>query len=145
MMDSNFYMNTDGLNQKHAYYFQVQFQLMCVDLQDAYCDFVVWTLQDLKVQRIVKNLAFIDDIEKELNKKYIKYIFPEILTRRHEPRCSDDDGRVWCTCRRPRFGKMVTCSYPSCPVGEFHLQCVHLQRMPKRVWFCGVCRALNKV
>jgi hypothetical protein len=45
--DAECIQSSDGemhLNKEHAYYYQIQFQLLMCDLK--YCDFVVWTLED---------------------------------------------------------------------------------------------------
>ncbi|KAJ4937914.1 hypothetical protein JOQ06_002543 [Pogonophryne albipinna] len=53
--EQGFCLVNDGgtvkLDRRHAYYHQVQAQLHVVDVD--YCDFVVWTKNDLFVERIV--------------------------------------------------------------------------------------------
>ena len=46
-----------ALRQDHQYYYQCQLQLMVTER--AYCDFIVWTPNELHIQRILPNKEFI--------------------------------------------------------------------------------------
>ena len=74
------FMNDIGLIQSHRYYTQVQGQLEIT--QKPLCDFVVWTPNDLFVQRIYKDTRFIETLLKKLNTFYIDNMLPEMLTHR---------------------------------------------------------------
>ena len=73
-------MNHTGLIRSHRYYTQVQGQLEIT--QKPLCDFVVWTPNDLFVQRIYKDTRFIETLLKKLNTFYIDNMLPEMLTHR---------------------------------------------------------------
>ncbi len=51
-------MNHTGLIRSHRYYTQVQGQLEIT--QKPFCDFIVWTPNDLFVQQIYKDTMFIE-------------------------------------------------------------------------------------
>ena len=68
------------LKEKHSYYYQVQGQMAIAKFQ--WCDFVVWTLKGIHVERIKFDLKFWQDALKTLNKFYVKAVIPELFTTR---------------------------------------------------------------
>lgn len=57
-------MVTLYLDETHNYYYQVQGQMLCSGRDE--CDFVIYTLEDIKIIRIVKNDQFIADMTQKL-------------------------------------------------------------------------------
>ena len=73
-------INANGdlaLDMHHRYYYQVQGQLLCSDR--LFCDFVVYTLQDMKIIRIKRNEQFISDMVVKLKDFYEVYFKPALL------------------------------------------------------------------
>ncbi len=127
MKNPSFCLEADGsLKQNHEYYYQVQFKLLCCDVQGMKCDSMVWTPQEHIVTNIEQDEEFCNDLEETLSKKHLKHVFPELLTRKNIPVSIEDSGRSSCVCKKPRYRKMVKCGKPNCKVGEFHLPCVNL-------------------
>ena len=86
-------MDSGSLKRTTHYYYQIQTQLKVCDTR--YCDFVVWTEQNIVVERIEADKDFfqhtIDNVE-----HFFKYgILPEIIgkwyTRKH---VADASGAV---------------------------------------------------
>lgn len=65
------------LDRSHDYYFQVQAQLHIVDAE--YCDFVVWSRNDIFVERILPDLEFWDDVIPRVGCFFRDNVLPEIL------------------------------------------------------------------
>ena len=117
------------LNVYHAYYFQVQVQLKFSDAQ--YCDFVVWNVDHLFVQRLCLDEPFIT-VALEKCKQFIKLaILPEILGKwysREPLSLSDNETKslietnqdesqdLWCYCRKGESGTMIACENQECPI-----------------------------
>ncbi|XP_033725553.1 uncharacterized protein LOC117315463 [Pecten maximus] len=67
------------LDSKHDYYHQVQGQLLCS--QRSLCDFVVYTLSDMKVLRIKRDEEFISRMVAKLTSFYNQYLEPALLEK----------------------------------------------------------------
>ena len=65
------------LSTNHDYYFQIQGQLLCTKRQ--HCDFVVYTLKDMKVCRIERDEGFICDMVDSLTHFFKSYYRKAIL------------------------------------------------------------------
>ncbi len=132
------YIEDNKLSCKHDYFYQVQGQMGI--LERSYCDFVVWTPQDIFIERIPFNQSFFDTMRKKLDSFFLNVILPKVLTN-NQARCnhpSEDDG-IFCFCRRGEFQDMVMCDNPTCKFGWFHFSCVNLKVEPKGTWFCPDC------
>ena len=73
---------TDGccsLDKKHNYYYQVQGQLLCANRK--FCDFIVYTISDVKYIRIVRDEQFIKDMLVSLKKFYDNYFKNAVLKK----------------------------------------------------------------
>ena len=61
---SEFCLRKDGhklsLKHDHAYYYQVQLQLLVCEA--SYCDFVVWSEDELYIERVLSDKPFIDTV-----------------------------------------------------------------------------------
>ncbi|KAJ4938226.1 hypothetical protein JOQ06_002851 [Pogonophryne albipinna] len=79
--EQGFCLVNDGgtvkLDRRHAYYHQVQAQLHVVDVD--YCDFVVWTKNDLFVERIVRDVDLWDNIIPRVESFFRLCVLPEVL------------------------------------------------------------------
>ena len=75
------------LDQNHDYYYQIQGQLLCTGRQ--FCDFVVFTLVNIKVIRIQRDEDFIKSMVSEL-KHFYKEFFRSVLLNRFLYRNTDD-------------------------------------------------------
>ena len=136
-LDSNF-----SLKVTHEYYTQVQMHMFATNT--LYCDFVVWTPNQIVVNRIYHDMEFELVAVPKLNKFFRDVILPEILTRSH---CTSKSivEEVYCICRRPSFGKMIPCHGNNCSGKWFHYSCVGIKKIPKKAWLCSKCsNATNK-
>ncbi|XP_034058948.1 uncharacterized protein LOC117537732 [Gymnodraco acuticeps] len=79
--EQGFCLVNDGgtvkLDRRHAYYHQIQAQLHLVDVD--YCDFVVWTKNDLFVERIVRDVDLWDNIIPRVERFFRLCVLPEVL------------------------------------------------------------------
>ena len=147
------------LDVYHAYYLQVQVQMKFNDIDAQYCDFVVWSANNLFVQRLYLDEPFISIALLEKCKEFIKFgILPEILGKCYsqEPMSlikgantnlvkSDHDEDelkeqdIWCYCRKGESGTMIVCDNQACPIQWFHAVCLHSKKIPKGKWLCPEC------
>ena len=67
------------LDQNHDYHYQVQGQLLCSGRQ--YCDFVVFTLEDVKVMRIQRDDKFITSMVSKLKEFFMEYFRTALLNQ----------------------------------------------------------------
>ena len=131
--------------------------------QRSYCDFVVWTKEDIHVERIYPNESFWVENVSKVKHFFVSSVLPELvgkffswasnvsskqLDRSDESAASSSDNanleKVYCYCRRPEEGAMVGCDNHSCPYEWFHLTCLKLTSMPKsKYWYCPDCRQLS--
>ena len=150
------------LKKDHTYYYQVQTQLKVCDTR--YCDFVVWTEQNVVVERIEADKDFfqntIDNVE-----HFFKYgILPEIIGRWYtrkpvadasgvvtgmstlptDPQTADNEDyvRSWCYCNQPSYGNMIGCDNEACTIEWFHYDCLRIRCPPKGKWYCPSCKKL---
>lgn len=82
--DKSFYLqsNDEGdllLTKDHVYYYQIQMQMeVC---QTEYCDFVVWSKDQLLCQRILYDKEFIKAKLDSLGEFIIKCVLPELIAK----------------------------------------------------------------
>ncbi len=67
------------LKRNHDYYYQVIGQLGIT--KASYCDFIVWTLSDIHVERIYLDACLWDEMKDKLKQYYYTTLGPEIITR----------------------------------------------------------------
>ena len=143
-----------SLERNHPYYYQIQLQ-MFVTGHD-FCDFVVWCPNDLYVERICIDTAFLKvNIEKAVTFHKL-IIVPELLCRfftrkaalydRVEPASSFSTTNAepvkHCTCNGDEDGrKMIMCDNENCVKQWFHMSRLGMKRVPKGKWFCKKCRS----
>lgn len=133
------------LKREHAYFFQVQAQMAICDA--GYCDFVVWTVKDVHVERVFRDSAFWDRVLLKVTKLFIHVVLPELLshyfTRSTAPEAEQGHpSSSFCFCGGPESGKMVACDANGCKYKWFHFTCLGITRAPKkRHWYCPDCEA----
>uniref|UniRef100_A0A8C5G714 PHD-type domain-containing protein n=1 Tax=Gouania willdenowi TaxID=441366 RepID=A0A8C5G714_GOUWI len=139
------------LKKNHQYYTQVQTQLFVTE--SSYCDFVVWTLMDTVILRIVAlpELAVQyltipptsqpssgHSVLRELQQSKPQQIGGKRQRKQHAQKAKE----VWCLCAGPEEGEMVACDNQNCPVQWYHFSCVGLVDKPSAdtPWFCPSCK-----
>ena len=68
------------LKEEHHYYYQIQGQLAITKRK--WCDFIIWTLKGLSVQRIFFKSDFWENMLSKLKFFYVTNVMPEILSSR---------------------------------------------------------------
>lgn len=141
-------VGTVHLKRDHAFYYQIQCQLMVTQL--SYADFVVWSPQEMFIERIMPDVNLQSTITEKSKTFFQSCILPEILGKWFTralptspttlPKDSDMSKRVVCVCRKPESATMISCQNKNCKIVKFHLPCVKLKILPKRKWFCCDCR-----
>ena len=75
------FLDADGrpcLRKNHNYYYQIQGSMAILRVK--YCDFVVWTLKDMSIERITFDEQLWNAVMlPRLEKFYFSYLLPEIL------------------------------------------------------------------
>ena len=66
-----------SLKRQHAYFYQIQLQLYVTEC--TWCDLVVWTPEDVFVQRIAKEEGFVEGHLPKLKKFYFDHLLPAVL------------------------------------------------------------------
>lgn len=99
-----------------------------------YCDFVVWTTQEMVVHRIVRDEQLLQSALPKAKQCYMSCILPELLTRSQDPTLQTP---VYCdTCTMPQFGKMIMCMMCK---RLFHYKCAQVKRGLQN-WHCSQCK-----
>ena len=134
-----------ALRHIHKYMFQVQAQMHIAEV--SYCDFLVWTPQEVFTQRILYDpLFFHDAYGKVVN--FIKTgVLPELLGKWYTaPRLTPIDTtatkqphEAGCYCGQPAGIDVIICTSGNCRRKHFHKTCLKLTRVPK-TWRCVECR-----
>lgn len=81
------------LDEKHSYYYQVQGQMMVLDLP--WVDFVVRTEKNLKVVKIQRNEGFIEYMRKELQMYYFQNYVWEVLKQYARSEYLREQTKYW--------------------------------------------------
>ena len=129
---------------------QVRAQLIVTEME--YCDFVVWTENDMHIERVTPDEQF---WEVSVNKFFRIGILPELLAKWYtqpatvssQPRDEEvmeeeeeeEEGR-WCYCQVHRErSKLIGCDNRECAIKWFHMDCLKLEVAPKGKWYCPTC------
>ena len=129
------------INSSHSYYCQCQLQLYVTKC--LYCDFVVWTTDEVHTEQIVPNIDLLESI---LAEDFLKLcILPELLGKWFTRKAKDDkeieeDNGSWCFCKEIKGGDMVQCDNSTCRIKWFHLDCVRMSEIPIGRWLCSDCK-----
>jgi len=148
-VDGHLQLRTD-----HMYYYQVQAQIFLSER--AYCDFVVWTENDIHIERITGDVDFWNDAVMSATHFFKVGVLPELVGKHFtsQPKnmetyimaTDDDNVAKSCYCQQGDSGKMILCDNTKCVLGWFHFECLALPddyETPK-TWFCPDCRLLPK-
>lgn len=137
---------------------QVQCQLFCT--RRSYCDFVVWTENDVHITRVFPDhefwLANVTKVRTFFETSILAELTGKFYSRTSQPSNSehslqepsssgtsstlvddtdlDTDGadvmQVYCYCQGPEEGEMVGCDNPNCKYQWFHIRCLKLDSLP---------------
>ena len=138
---------------------QVQAQLLCTESK--YCDFIVYTKEDIHVERIEPDLSFLDENLPKVKTLFKNIILLELLGQlfsrptedthsisrptNHIPVVHVPDDPKYCYCQEGEHGQMVGCDNSDCHFQWFHPDCLNLTKPPKgKIWYCPDCRKLVK-
>ncbi|KAJ8290530.1 hypothetical protein GJAV_G00014080, partial [Gymnothorax javanicus] len=109
------------VKKTHQYYYQAQLHMFVCNVQ--YCDFVVWTTQEMVVNRIRRDEQLLQNALPKAKQCFMSCILPELLTRSQDPALQTP---VYCnTCTMPEFGKMIMCVMCK---HLFHYKCAQVKR-----------------
>ncbi|XP_051562486.1 putative helicase mov-10-B.1 isoform X2 [Myxocyprinus asiaticus] len=102
--DPQFCLDTTWqLKRNHPYYYQVQLQIFVCDVQ--YSDFVVWTKQDMVINRIERDEDLLQRALPKAEQLFLGHLLPELLTRSMDP-CLIDEHTLYCPdCNRPDYAR----------------------------------------
>ena len=137
-------LGVNGVITSHAYYTQIQGQLVIADRQ--YCDLVVWTTQGITMERVLPDVNFTEKLLTKLTTFYVNNIIQELVTEHpledtiiaNSP--PSTESPLYCFCQKEESGKMIMCEGSHCPYTWFHFPCVGIKRTPKGSWFCSDCK-----
>lgn len=116
------------LDPSHAYWYQVQLQLLVSKLQ--FADFVVWTPMDIHIERVQPDITFLTESLITVKELYVTAILPELLakwfTRPRTDHADISSSHLYCYCRVTDSQSLV-------------LVCQNSS------WFCPDCKKLQKL
>ena len=144
--------NGKRLRHDHPYYYQVQTQIAICDTD--YSDFVVWTEEEVHIERIEQNVSFWEEISRKALRFHDMAVMPELVANffsRNEKPCmssSTSDSVIsdptFCYCKQPETPDrpMVACDNEQCQNQWFHLDCLQITTadLPKGRWYCPDCK-----
>ena len=134
-----------ALRHIHKYMFQVQAQMHIAEV--SYCDFLVWTPQEVFTQRILYDPLFFHDAYGKVVNFIKTWVLPELLGKWYTaPRLTPIDTtatkqphEAGCYCGQPAGTDVIICTSGNCRRKHFHKTCLKLTRVPK-TWRCVECR-----
>lgn len=141
-----------ALKERHPYYTQVQMQMHIYDV--SFCIFVVRAGDELCIDTVQRNSAFLEDAVPKLEHFWEQNIATELLTRRLEDQNKFSTptvvpaAKLYCYCQEPEDiddspgAQFVGCDGVNCPYEWVHLRCIRPKRktVPKGVWYCRHCK-----
>ena len=138
------------LKHDHSYYYQCQMQIFATKRE--FCDFVVWSSNELHVERLTLDEDLMASSISIAEKFWKLCVLPELLgkwfTCHKLPNCNVEtevDSGSWCFCKEDRGGGMIGCDGKSCEIKWFHLTCLGMTESstPKGKWFCPTAKVMN--
>ena len=154
-------IESDSLKLKndHHYYYQVQPQIKICQVD--YCDFVVWSKDNIFVPRIPIDMEFIDNaienvkpfiklalLQELVGKWFSKQIVVPLTRDNPNDQPISGAAEVWCYCKKGEdHGDMIGCDNKNCQIQWFHLSyCLKLTKtqVPKGKWYCPDCHKCRK-
>ncbi|KAL3831391.1 hypothetical protein ACJMK2_023143 [Sinanodonta woodiana] len=146
------------LKRVHPYFYQVQTQIKLCERE--FADFVVWTSEEVHIERIELDRDLWEDIISRAANFHNMAIMPEIVSRFYsrlnkpvltpslpsENNQSNGSSDVFCYCQQGETDTMVACDNQNCKYQWFHLQCLGLRKneLPKGKWYCQDCSRLDE-
>ncbi len=132
------------LKRNHSYYYQCQLQIFVT--RRSFCDFVVWSNNELHTERITLDDTLIQSAIPTAEKFWRLCVLPELLGKwytRNQPQSLhaqvEEDSGTWCYCKEDKGGEMIACDGKSCLITWFHLDCVGMSTVPRGKWLCPTC------
>lgn len=128
------------LKRKHAHFYQVQMQMYVCNLR--YCDYVVWTTEEIYIERIPFDVEFAKAMVSKCTNFFKCVLLPELLYKAFSKPLEErkENRATYCYCNGPEQGKMVLCDNPQCERKWFHRKCVGAKRAPRKQWLCNHCK-----
>ena len=98
-----------SLDRQHAYYYQVQAQIFICEVE--FCDFILWTEQDIHIERILPDNVFWKNAVAKATKFFFIGILPEIMGKwysrplipnvnQNDEQTDDEKVMCWCYCQQ---------------------------------------------
>ena len=141
--DKNFPLASLGpgfiMKKNHPYYYQFQLQMELSGAEFGYFYIFAGNKKEGMICPVGKNNDFITKLKETLTSKFFKSILPEIVSRKTELG-TPTNRSLYCTCRRPKFGKMILCENKDCIIGWYHYPCEEMKRRPNESWYCRDCK-----
>lgn len=126
------------INQNHSYYYQVQLQMCLMKL--LYCDFVIWSPQELFIERIDFDIIFCAARINKATKFHKTVILPELFGRYYTKKSVSNILPEYCLCKGHDDGRpMVSCSNDNCETQWFHADCVSFNVWTDTEFTCPAC------
>ena len=141
------------LRRDHGYCYQCQMQIFVTGR--LFCDFVVWTPNEMHIERIALDKELFQTLLPTAKTFWKLCVLPELLgkwytrqqcpdsqtTSLHTP--TEEDSGKWCYCREDKGGEMIACDGKSCAVTWYHLECLGITQLsvPRGKWLCPTCHA----
>ena len=97
------------------------------------CDLVIYCDKEMMIVNVARDDVLIKEIVLKSAMYFTNILLPEIVTRKSDP-SNNNDREVFCLCKRPSFGLMMTCSGISCDSKWFHYKCIGITRAIKGKW-----------
>ena len=81
-------------------------------------------------------------ISKESSQKFwqFKWFTAQTISEQNDKRV---DRTEVCFCRKTEQGAMLECKSDACKIGQFHLSCLRLKKIPQKSWSCPDCRQIT--
>ena len=141
-------MTAEGMALKpdHSYMYQLQTQMCVAGVM--YGDFIVWTPQELFMQRVQFDQCFFDEAYLRVEEFIKTGVLPELLGKWFTvPRLSSanfETAPEGCYCGNPiDEADILSCTSGQCKRKKFHKSCLKLSRVPKS-WKCVECKKQTK-
>nr|XP_022307471.1 uncharacterized protein LOC111113467 [Crassostrea virginica] len=152
--------NNLELRRTHQYYYQVQCQLL-VTMKE-FCDFVVWTNEDMLIERVVRDTTLCEEITRKCEEFFKAAILPELIGKLYSrpfqeqvltptspgSNTGQDKRReVICVCQKEYdedSDNVIGCDNENCPFVWLHFKCAGIERVPKGKWLCKHCKTKKK-
>eukprot|EP00795_Rhopilema_esculentum_P015969 gene15969-7301_t len=126
------------MRENHRYYYQIQLQMELAGVDFGYFYVFSAGVDEAMLCLTIKNKTFMEELKNTLFNKFLHTILPEVVSRKLDTG-HKHDRKLFCICRGPEFGNMITCKNQSCEIGRYHYSCVNIKRAPRNGWVCQNC------